>query len=511
MTAYHQLEARFRRLGAVEQAIGMLNWDAAAMMPAGGAAARSEQLATLRLLAHDELAAAETAELLAQAGAEEGDLDPWQRANLREMRRRRAHAAALPAALVEAVSRASSDCETVWRKARPDSDFAAVLPLLEEVLRLRREVAAAKAECFGTSPYQALLDQYEPGGSVAAIDRLFDEIARFLPDLIEAVLTRQAAEPPLRDLAGPFPIAVQRRVAMRLMAQIGFDFDHGRLDVSAHPFCGGTPDDVRITTRYDEGDFARALMGVLHETGHALYQRGLPARWRLQPVGRARGMAVHESQSLLLEMQVCRSRDFVAFAAPLLREAFGGDGPDWTDEALYRRQIRVRRGLIRVDADEVTYPAHVILRYRLERAMIAGDLAARDLPGAWAEGLQALLGVAPGNDREGCLQDIHWYDGVWGYFPTYTLGALIAAQLFEAARSTIPGLGAAIGTGDFAPLLAWLGERVHAKGSLLSTAELVEDAAGRPLATASFERHLRDRYLDRRNEPGSGALTGAAT
>src|SRR5262249_32724992 len=280
------------------------------------------------------------------------------------------------------------------------------------------------------------------------------------------------------------------------MEQIGFDFGHGRLDVSAHPFCGGVPDDVRITTRYDESDFARALMGILHETGHALYQRGLPAEWRLQPVGRARGMAVHESQSLFLEMQVCRSRAFAAFAAPILREAFAVDGPGWEAEALYRRQIRVERGLIRVDADEVSYPAHVILRYRLERAMLAGDLALADLPGAWAEGLYQLLGVAPANDGEGCLQDIHWYDGVWGYFPTYTLGALIAAQLFEAARAAIPDVLEAVTQGEFAPLLSWLRERIHAKGSLLSTAELVESATGRPLETASFERHLHHRYLD---------------
>jgi len=280
------------------------------------------------------------------------------------------------------------------------------------------------------------------------------------------------------------------------MERLGFDFAHGRLDVSAHPFCGGTPDDVRITTRYNESDFARALMGVLHETGHALYQRGLPVEWRLQPVGRARGMAMHESQSLLLEMQVCRSRAFLSYAAPVLRETFGGDGPGWDAEVLHRRQTRVQRGLIRVDADEVTYPAHVILRYHLERAMIAGDLRPADLPGAWAEGLHELLGIAPDNDREGCLQDIHWYDGNWGYFPTYTLGALIAAQLFEAARREIPDLMAAISAGEFGVLLGWLRERIHSKGSLLSTANLVESATGQPLGTASFMRHLRSRYLD---------------
>ena len=190
----------------------------------------------------------------------------------------------------------------------------------------------------------------------------------------------------------------------------------------------------------------------------------------------------------------------MTFAAPILREVFGGEGPAWEADALYRRQTRVGRTLIRVDADEATYPAHVILRYRLERAMLAGDLVLAELPGAWADGLRALLGVVPENDREGCLQDIHWYDGVWGYFPTYTLGALIAAQLFEAMRRGIPGLMAAIAAGEFAPLLGWLRDRVHAKGSLLSTAELVESATGAPLGTASFERHLRRRYLDQGND-----------
>jgi carboxypeptidase Taq len=279
------------------------------------------------------------------------------------------------------------------------------------------------------------------------------------------------------------------------MERIGFDFTAGRLDQSAHPFCGGTPDDVRITTRYDEADFAKALMGTLHETGHALYERGLPARWRRQPVGTARGMAMHESQSLFLEMQVCRGRAFARFAAPLLQAVFGGPPAAWAPDAFYRRQIAVRRGLIRVDADEVTYPAHVILRYRLERAMIAGDLLPRELPGAWAEGLKELLGVAPPSDRDGCLQDIHWYDGAWGYFPTYTLGALIAAQLFAAARAAIAGLDEAISRGEFTPLIAWLRRHIHEQGSLVSTAALVEAATGRPLDTIAFERHLRTRYL----------------
>jgi len=496
MSAYTELEARFRRLGAVEEAIAVLHWDAAAMMPAGGAAARAEQLATLRGIAHQLLAAAEITDLLAAADTEANALGPCQRANLREMRRRWRHGAAVPGDLVEALSRAKSQSEAVWRTARPADDFAMALPGLERVLDLTREVAAAKSEAFGTSPYEALLDQYEPGGSIALIDRLFDEISGFLPGLLDAALAHQAARPALPAPHGPFPVTLQRRAALRLMERIGFDFAHGRLDESAHPFCGGVSDDVRLTTRYDEADFAMALMGTLHETGHALYKRGLPAEWRLQPVGAARGMAMHESQSLFLEMQVCRSRAFARFAAPLLRGIFGGVGEAWDADALYRRQIRVDPGPIRVDADEITYPAHVILRYRLERAMLAGDLLPRDLPGAWTEGLKRLIGVVPESDREGCLQDIHWYDGAWGYFPTYTLGALIAAQLFAAARHALPDLAEQIGRGKFTPLFEWLRTHVHGKGSLLSTADLVLDATGMPLGTAAFEAHLRQRYLE---------------
>jgi carboxypeptidase Taq len=276
---------------------------------------------------------------------------------------------------------------------------------------------------------------------------------------------------------------------------LGFDFRHGRLDVSAHPFTGGTADDVRITTRYDEADFARALMGVLHECGHALYELGLPSDWRRQPVGNARGMVLHECQSLLMEMQACRSDAFIAFAAPLMRAAFGKTGPAWEADNIHRLYTRVAPGFIRVDADEVTYPLHIMLRYRLERAILGGDLALADLPGAWNDGMKELLGIVPPNDAVGCLQDIHWPDGAWGYFPTYTVGALAAALLFAAARTANPGLMSAIGQGDFAPLLAWLRANVHSKGSLADTDTLLTEATGAPLGTSAFKAHLERRYL----------------
>jgi carboxypeptidase Taq len=492
-TPYHALEARFARLGTLQEAAAVLHWDAATLMPTGGATARAEQLATLKVVCHEVLTDAALPELFDGAQAQ-NDLDPWQHANLAEMRRRWAHATAVPADLVEALSKACSASEMRWREARPAGDFAAALPDLRGVLELVRQVAAAKAAALGKTPYEALLDEYEPGGSTAAIDRLFGEVAGFLPGLIDAALERQRARPAPPPLPGPFPIAAQRQLGLKLMERLGFDFAHGRLDVSLHPFCGGTPDDVRLTTRYEEADFNRALMGVLHETGHALYERGLPEAWRRQPVGDARGMSIHESQSLLVEMQACRSREFAEFAAPLLREAFGGSGPAWEAESLYRRNTRVERSLIRVDADEVTYPAHVILRYRLERAMIAGDLPLEDLPAAWRDGMRELVGIAPPDDRQGCLQDIHWYDGAWGYFPTYTLGAMTAAQLFDAAKRADPAILPGIGRGDFAPLLAWLRANVHGKGSRFSTTEIIEQATGRPLEASVFRRHLEARY-----------------
>jgi carboxypeptidase Taq len=490
---YRDLESRFRRLGLLQEASGFLSWDTDTMMPEGGAQSRAEQQAALDVVCHGLLTGPELPDLFAAADAETG-LDPWQSANLREMRREWIHATSVPADLVEASSRACSACEMAWRKARPANDYQSVRPLLQTVLDLTRQIGQAKAAKLGVSPYEALLDQFEPGGRVRDIDPLFARLSEILPGLIEDALAAQGALPaPLRP-PGPFPVAAQRAAGRTLMEKLGFDFAHGRLDVSQHPFSGGTPDDVRITTRYDENDFARALMAVLHETGHALYTSGLPAAWRHQPVGEARGMSIHESQSLLMEMQLCRSREFLVFAAPILRSCFGGSGPEWEAENLYRLGTRVARSFIRVDADEVTYPAHVILRYRLERAMIAGELGLKDLPAAWNEGMKNLLGVAPPDDRQGCLQDIHWYDGGFGYFPTYTLGAMTAAQLFDAAkRDTAVTRG--IAQGNFAPLVAWLRAHVHGLGSSVSTSEIILRATGKPLDTDVFERHLRTRYL----------------
>jgi carboxypeptidase Taq len=493
--AYRRLEERFGRLADLAGALALLHWDRATGMPEGGAEARAGQIATLRVLAHRMQTGAEVAEWLAAAESEASLLDDWQAANVREMRRVWRHATAVPADLVEALSRCASEAEMLWRTARAKDDFALLAPKLTDVVSRVSEVAGAKAAAFGVSPYDALLDEHDPGRRSAEVDAHFADLETLLPGILDAVLARQARHPAPVVPPGPFPRERQRALGRRVMAVLGFDFRHGRLDISHHPFTAGVPDDIRITTRYADHDFTSGLMAVIHETGHAQYERGLPAAWRGQPVGRSPGMTLHESQSLLFEMQACRSPEFIGFLAPLLREVFGGSGAAWEPENLIRVYHRVTRGRIRVDADEVTYPLHVILRYRLERALIGGQLRVDELPGAWRDGMHGLLGVTPSGDADGCLQDIHWPSGAFGYFPTYTLGALAAAQLFRAAKRAEPELLAAIGRGDFAPLLAWLRREVHGCGARYGPAELIERATGRPLGTGAFAAHLRARYL----------------
>jgi carboxypeptidase Taq len=494
MTAYDRLAARFARIATIGEASSVLGWDAATMMPPGGAPARGDQLAVLAGMSHSLLVAPVVGDDLAAAEAA-ADPDRWRAANLRLMRHTHTRATAMPPDLVEAQARANSACEKVWREARRQSDFAMVRPHLEEVVRLVREAATALAPALGLSPYDAIMDGFQHGMRVADIDPVFAAYEAFLGRALPAAEERQARAPaPVRP-QGPFPVAAQEALCRSLAERLGLDFNHARLDRSAHPFSGGTQTDVRITSRYDEADFTQAVLALVHETGHALYERGLPAAHARQPVGEAAGMATHESQSLIVEMQACRSDAFLSWLGPQLHAAFDGAAAPYQPENLARLWRRVERGFIRVDADEMTYPAHVILRFRLEQALIAGTLSVADLPGAWNEGFRALLGIVPPDDARGCLQDIHWYDGAFGYFPSYTLGAMAAAQLMAAARRDVSGLDAGLADGDLSPLLGWLRANVHGKGSLLDFNSLLREATGSPLDPSYFERHLTARYL----------------
>jgi carboxypeptidase Taq len=494
MQAYKSLERLFGRLSAIGDAIGILGWDAQTLMPTGAAEGRGEQLATLRGIAHDMLVGPAVADLLEAATEASSALGDWEAANLREMRRAHTHAAAVPHDLVVASSKATSRAEMAWREARATSDFGLLAPHLREVLRLQRETARHKGEALAIAPYDALLDQFDPGLRRTRIDPLFDRLRAELPNLLRDARERQARQAAPLPIAGPFAPAAQRALGETLMRALGFDFTRGRLDTSLHPFCGGATGDVRITTRYAESDFTRAIMGVLHETGHALYEQGRPQAWLGQPVGTARGMTLHESQSLLIEMQACRTRAFLDYLAPLARAAFGREDAALSAENLDRVYTRVAPGFIRVDADEVTYPAHIMLRYDLERAMIDGTLEIEDLPAAFNRGLHDLLGLTVTDDAMGCLQDIHWPSGAWGYFPTYTLGAIAAAQLFAAACAAHPEIVSGLAHGGFSPLVTWLRTEVHEKASLLETDDLLAAATGRPMEIDAYLGHLRGRY-----------------
>ncbi len=381
-----------------------------------------------------------------------------------EMQRAWRQATLLPASLVEAKSLAGSRCEHAWRSQRPANDWQGFSANLKEVVKLSREEAQLRADALGVSRYDALLDVFEPGMTSAQLDSTFGDLKSWLPDLLQKAVARQQATP-ICPAGRPFAIESQKQLGLSVMATLGFDFNHGRLDVSAHPFCGGVPEDVRITTRYNENDFLSALMGVIHETGHARYEQNLPQQWRGQPVALARSTAMHESQSLFMEMQLGRSHAFLQHIHPQV-VALMGDQPGLERNNFIRLTQRVKPGFIRVDADELSYPAHVILRYEIERALIEGEIEVEDIPALWDEKMQQSLGIdTRGNYRDGCMQDIHWTDGAFGYFPTYTLGAMYAAQLFQAVKRAIPQVDELIQQGELQPVFDWLQQNIWQHGS----------------------------------------------
>jgi carboxypeptidase Taq len=495
MSAYRELHRRFERHYMLRSSADLLEWDAQAMMPDGSGDLRAAQLGTLRLLAHEAIAAPDMVSLLGDADASP-PVDDWERANLGAMRREWTHAAAVPADLVEARTRAASACELAWRNARRDDDFASLRPRLEEVVNLTRQVGQAKSSMMGLSVYDALADEYEPGAREAVLTPLFARLERELPPLVDGIVAAQASKPAgPTELVGPFPVERQAALGRHLAERMGFDFTRGRLDVSVHPFCGGAAEDVRMTTRYDERDFLTSVLGVVHETGHALYEMGLPRAWTRQPVGRVPGMGLHESQSLLMEMQAARTPELLGYLAGAAAQYLELPPEAISREALERHALGVGRTLIRVDADEATYPLHIVVRYSLERALVSGDLAVADLPGAFRDAMERIVGIRPTTDRDGCLQDVHWPSGAFGYFPSYTIGAIAAAQLFAAALAAHPEIPSELARGNLTPLRDYAREHVHQHGGRYDTNQILERATGRPLDADVLLRHLRRRYL----------------
>jgi len=483
-TRFFSLWAEIHDLGV---AAAMLSWDQETYMPPGGAPARGEVLATLAAAQHQRLCASEFSDAVDALEDGSGD-DPVLIAQAREARRGIDKARRVPEDLARALAAATSAALVVWRQAREDEDFAVFENALGEVVKLTRE--RAHCLCGAGRPYDALLDDYERGATTDRLSDMFADLRRELVPLLRAV-GESGVDPDETPVLGRFPSDAQRALGTRVAGQMGFDFGAGRLDPTEHPFCSGMDRrDVRITWRWDEGDFRPALFGIMHETGHGLYEQGLPEQWRRTPLGSAASLGIHESQSRLWENLVGRSRAFWRWGASQVHEILNV-AADVSGDDLWHAVNVVRPSLVRVEADEVSYNLHVIARFELEQALIEGDLGLADLPGAWDETYHYLLGLRPRRASEGVLQDIHWAMGAFGYFPTYTIGNLVAAQIHEAALSEIGSLEEAVSDGDFAPLSGWLREKVHSQGSRWLPDELVDRATGRPLESTAFVEHVK--------------------
>lgn len=485
-SAYQSLTQIFASLSHLSHLRSICGWDEAVMMPVGGGQARAAAISTLDGVSHDMLTQGRVGELLKSAKEEAID-DQWQQANIAWMEKAYHNATCLSADLVKQLAESAMTCEQAWRKYRAENNWKDFAPLLDKNIQLVQQSANIRAEIFQKDPYDVLLDDFSPGFTQSAINPIFDELKAALPVLIEQITAKQI-EPLFPK--GPFSIAKQKALGIEMMKAIGFDFDHGRLDVSHHPFCGGVPQDVRITTRYDVSDLMQSLMGVCHETGHACYEQQLPGHWVDQPVGKALGMTVHESQSLLIEMQVCRSQAFMPFLSAQI-QSFFGEQAAFSVKNLFALNRFVKPGLIRVDADEVTYPLHVILRYEIERDLFAGHITTNDLPDIWNQKMQAYLGLSTvGDYKNGVMQDVHWPSAAFGYFPAYTLGRLVAAQLFEAMLVAHPDIPEQVGCGNFKTIMQWLKTHVHSRASSVDTHQLIKEATGQDLSARAFLNYL---------------------
>lgn len=492
---YSKLEKYFAQINNLSNLLSIISWDYTAFMPPLAAPSRQVEIGELSSIIHKMSNSPEIEELIAKAELESTKLDEWQLANIREIKRNFAQAISVSEELHQKYTNASNECEFIWRNARANNDYKGLKPYFKEVINLTREVAASKADYFKTSKYDALINIYQPGSNCKSIRAVYDTLKTELPGLLQKITEKQSKEKIL-PLNEHVSVAQQKAIGKKIMEIMGFDFGMGRLDESTHPFCGGTSSDVRMTTRYDESNFITGLMGVIHETGHGLYEMNLPAKYKNQPVGKARGMAFHESQSLIMEMQATISHEFIEFLSRLLKSEFGFRGKEYEPENLFKVVTVVKPGFIRVDADEVTYPLHVILRFEMEEALINGEIEIDDLPEIWNNKMESYLGIRPANYAQGCLQDIHWPSGSFGYFPSYTDGAIIASQLMAKANSSSRNIKESLRAGSFKELNEFLNKNLRNYGSLKTSGDLLLAATGNSeIQPEIFLNYLREKYL----------------
>ncbi len=489
--AYDNLKQHFKEIGLLQSISTLAQWDNDVTMPVGGASLRQEQMMFLSGKIYQKLNNPQIAELIDKSESE--DLNDWQLANIRKIKKQYLHNKALDKDLVEATTKATLECELNWRESRKNNDFKLFAKYFAPVLKLVQETSKRKAELLNISAYDALLDSYDEGRKSAEIDIIFNDLENFLPNFITQVQEKQKSRKAL-PLNQNFAEDKQLNLGLTCVKALGFNLNNGRLDTSAHPFsCGLSPSDVRITTRYDQANFLSSLFGTLHETGHGIYEQNLPNCLSFQPVAQACGMVIHESQSLFVERHIGETKEFFNWLEPSVIKAFGNLSETAADN-LYNIITGLSSSLIRVEADEVTYPAHIILRYKLEKAMLSGDLPIEDLPIAWNEELYKLLQIKSKNHSEGCLQDIHWAFGGFGYFPTYTLGAMFAAQIDNHLRKSMDVSGL-IKSGNFLPIITWLNDNIHALGCKYSSDELILKSTGSPLDVNIFKNYLKNKYL----------------
>lgn len=495
--AYASLMAHTRETWLLGSTGSLLWWDERVMIPPKGQAHRGEQLAVISRMVHERSTDPRVGEWLAACEAD-AELMRYPTSapavNVRELRRSYDRASKLPAALVEEMARTASAAQAAWAEAKKKSEFALFRPWLEKTVELQRKQAACLGTPAGGEAWDALADAYEPGMRAAEVAALFGPLRARLAPLAAAIAgAKRRPSNRLNELR--VPIEAQARLCRMVVERMGFDLDAGRIDVSSHPFCGTIgPGDVRLTTRYQEHMFADALGSSMHEAGHGLYEQNLPHEHAGSPMGEAAWLTVHESQSRLWENHVGRSAAFWRWLTPQLPEYLGDAGRGVTAEEAYGAVNLVAPSLIRVESDELTYHLHIMIRFELERALISGSLSVADLPGAWNARYKQDLGLEVPDDARGCLQDIHWSGGAFGYFPTYTLGSMLAAQLWEAVRRMMPDVEARVERAELGGIKAWLNERVHAEGQRWYSRELCERVTGHPLTFEPLLRHLEAKF-----------------
>jgi carboxypeptidase Taq len=494
--AYENLVNRMKEIAVLGNTAGVLGWDQEVYMPPANAPYRAEQLSLLAGMCHQKFTDPLVGDWISQAESSKAlTSDPLSDSavNLRELRRSYDRSAKLPQKLVEEMTRVTSNAQVEWVEARKENKFSRFQPWLDKIIPLCQE----QAKCYGYQdhPYDALLEDYEPGLTRAQLDKLLPPLKESLSAMV-AKITSSKRQPDLSILKRKCPVPAQQDFCRKLAEGIGFDFTKGRIDISAHPFTTGLgPWDTRITTRFEESNFENAFFSTLHESGHGIYDQNLPSDQHYgTPRASAVSLGIHESQSRLWENLVGRSLSFWKHFFPDLKKSFPGTFDDLSLEAFYFAINHSAPSLIRTESDEVTYNLHVCLRYDIEVSLIGGGLKTGDIPAAWNEAMKKYLGVTPPSDAMGCLQDVHWSHGSFGYFPTYTLGNLYSAQFFAAADKETGPLEGRFEKGDFKPLKKWLNEKIHTHGQRYRANDLCRKATGRDLSPEFFLDHLSKKF-----------------